>query len=539
MAVAIPAQIGGQPVFIIKENVVRRTGEEVLTNNAMVADVIGELMKTSLGPAGMKKLLIGTVGDLTITKSGVTILSEANIEHPVGKLFVELAKSADKNVGDGTTSGVIFAAELIKSGLELVKQGVHPSVVAVGFGKASNIALNDARTLATRIRLQDDALLRNVVKSVIMTSTGDDTAIDLLADIAIKVARSIAEKRETKYFFDTDRISIIKKVGGTLSDSKLIEGVLVEKEVQHPNMPKSIRDARVALVDFSLEIKKTEISAEIELNSPEALRRVKGDEREIVLSKIAGIIESQVKVLFCQKGVADFVAQKLAREGVMTVSRVKRSDIERLASSTGALIISDPDDIQPSRLGNARRVEEVQYGKDKVVIVEGERPLAFSVLLRGSDDDTLDSYERAVKRGVSTVANLYEDPRVLPGGGACMMEVAKAVERARLKERGEIQLAFEAYAKALEGLVTIIVNNSGLNKLREIAKLRTRHHGKTGFAFGVDGRSKAIVDVRKVGLYDPLRVFDYWIKTATDLASTVLRVDDIMMATKPSEKKTE
>lgn len=537
MAVAIPAQIGGQPVLILKENVTRKTGDEVLANSAMTAEVIGEFLRSSLGPRGMDKLLVGTVGDVTFTKSGVTILSEANVEHPIGKLFVELAKAADKNVGDGTTSVVVFASALIKRGFELVKMGVHPNLVAVGYNRASEVAINYAEKLAMKIKVEDEELLRKVASTAIMPAIGGDGNLESLANTAIEVAKSIAERRGRRYFVDPEQFSIIKKVGGNLSDSRLIRGVIVEKEVQHPSMPRLVKDAKIALVDFSLEVKKTEISTEIEITNPEHLREIKSRERESVISKISNIRKSGANVLFCQKGIADFVAHKLANDGIMAISRVKRSDVERLAKATGATIINDPADIMPERLGRANRVEEVAFGKDKVVIVEGDSPVALSILLRGADEDILDNYERAIKRGVSAVANLYEDPRVVFGGGASILEVSKAVNKSRVRQKGEMQLVFEAYSRALEELVEALASNCGLNKLKDTAELRTLHHRKTGFVYGVDALNKRIADVRKVGLYEPFRVFKYWIENATDLASLILKVDDMILSTKPPEVK--
>lgn len=539
MAVAIPAQIGGQPVLILKENVTRKTGEEVIANSAMTADVIGELLKSSLGPRGMDKLLVGTVGDITLTKSGVTILSEANVEHPVGKLFVELAKAADKNVGDGTTSVVVFASALIKRGFELIKMGVHPNLVAVGYSKALRVAIGSAKKLAIKVKTSDEAILRKVASNAIIPAIGGDSNLEPLASMAVEVAKSIVEKRGKRLFIDADQLSIIKKVGGNLLDSKLVRGVIVEKEVQHPNMPKRMKSARIALVDFSLEVKKTEISAEIEISTPEHVREIKSRERESVLSKVSDIVKSGANVLFCQKGIADFAAHRLANEGVMAVSRVKRSDVERLARATGATIINDPADIKPERLGSAKTVEEVTFGKDKVVIVETDGPMALSVLLRGADEDVLDNYERVVKRGVSAVANLYEDPRVVLGGGASVLEISKEVNRAKVRQKGEMQLVFEAYSKALDEVVETLVANCGLNKLKDTAELRTLHHKKTGVVYGVDGLGKRITDVRKIGLYEPFRVYRYWIENATDLASLVLKVDDIILATKPPEEKKE
>jgi chaperonin GroEL (HSP60 family) len=537
MTVAIPAQIGGQPVLILKENVNRRTGDEVIANSAMTAEVIGEFLKSSLGPKGMDKLLVGTVGDITFTKSGVTILSEANVEHPVGKLFVELSKATDKNVGDGTTSAVVFASALIRRGFELIKMGVHPNLVAVGYSKALGVAVDCAEKIAMRIKVDDEELLKKVASTAIMPAIGSDGNLEPLANMAMEVVKSTAEKRGRRFFVDTEQISIVKKVGGNLSDSRLVRGVVVEKEVQHPNMPKVVKDARIALVDFSLEVKKTEISTEIEITSPEHISEIKSRERESVLSKISNITRAGANVLFCQKGIADFVAHKLANEGIMAVSRVKRSDVERLARATGATIINDPEDIVPERLGNAKEVEEVTYGKDKVVIVESGEPVALSIVLRGADEDILDNYERAIKRGVSAVANLYEDPRVVLGGGASILEVSKAVNKAKVKQKGEMQLVFEAYSRALEELVETLVSNCGLNKLKDTAELRTLHHRKNGFVFGVDGLNKKIADVRRTGLYEPFRVFKYWIENATDLASLVLKVDDMILTTKPPEEK--
>jgi len=539
MTTAIPVQIGGQPVLILKENVVRKTGEEALANNAVVAETIGEFMRSSLGPTGMDKLLVGSTGDLTITKSGVTILSEANIEHPIGKMFVELAKATDKNVGDGTTSAVIFASELIKGGFELVKNGVHPTIVAAGFHAASRVATSAAEKLALAISIEDSEMMEKVATSSMIPALalGRGAGIDILAKLAIDAAKSIAEKRGREYYLDTDQISIVKKVGGVLTDSRIVKGVIVEKEVHNPNMPRFLRNVKVALLDFGLEVKKTEISAEIELESTEDWSELKRQEKETVYSKISNIIDSGAQCVFCQKGVSDFAAERLARKGIMLVSRVKRSDMERLARSTGGIIVNDPVDIMPERMGKAELVEELTFGKDKIVILEGEEPATLSILLRSSNEDILDNYEKAVKRGISSIANIYEDARIVLGGGAIAAETAKSVDDAKLKQKGALLLVFEEYSKALERMVGTLVNNCGLNKIEYTAKIKALHHTKTGASFGVDALTKTIVDVRKVGIYEPLRVFEYWVKSATDLSSTILKVDDMIMSTKPAERR--
>jgi thermosome len=533
VTVAIPAQIGGQPVLILKEGSSRRTGEEAVANNLLAAKVMGELLRPSLGPSGLNKMLVGTVGDVTITKSGVTILSEANIEHPVAKMMVEASKSQDKEVGDGTTSVAILTSELLKRAEELISRKVHKSVITAGYFLAADVAISALIKLAIKIEPNDKEYLRKIAFTALNTSLSEDISTSF-AKIAVEAVPAIAERRGSKYVVDTDNIQIMKKEGKGAVETQLIKGVILDKEVVHPNMPKLLEDCRIALIDFPLEIEKTEISAEIKINTPELLRKMKEEEANTIEEMVSKAVGSGANVIVCQKGIDEDAQHLLSNRNILAVRRVKRSDMEKLARATGGRIISNVDELKAEALGRAGRVEERKIGEDKMVLVqECSNPRSLSILIRGETEKILDEYERSMKGALTVIADVFERNVIVPGGGAIEVELAKILRRRATQLSGGQQLAVLGYADALEELALILSENAGANPIESVTALRKAHKSVTGKYIGLDLRSGKPVNMLKQGVVEPAIVKERYIRAATEVTNMILRIDDVVVASKP------
>ena len=540
MSQAVPAQIEGQPVYILKENVSRTTGDDAITNTLSVSAVIGELVRSSLGPAGMNKMMVGTFGDITYSKSGATILSEANIEHPVGKLYVDVAKTINKNEGDGASRAIYLASRLVARGAELCGKGVHPAVVAEGFSRSCDIATQLLPKLAIKVKPNDPVMLRNVVRTLITPAIGksDLEAIEKCTDIAMQAALKATQVGKSSYELDLDDISIVTKVGGQVLDSEFVDGLIIEKEVAAPGMPKQLKDARIALVDFPFEVKKTEISAELEFNDPRTMMKMKDEERKTVEEKVGKILASGANVVFSQKGIDDKALSMLSKNGVMALKNVKRSDVERLAKSTGAKIVNYYGDVSKDVLGGAHLIEERKYEDEKLVVVEGaSKSKAVAILLRGVSKESVKESERAMKKGLSAVKMVYEEPKVVPGAGAELLEMATRLHRLSSKTKGEASLAMEAFSEALFDLVQAFAANSGMNVIKTLAGLRVSHSKPSGKSIGIDSVEGNTVDARKKGILEPIKSLRVMLESATELSSVLLRVDDMLLSTKLPESK--
>jgi len=533
MTVAIPAQIGGQPVLILKEGSSRRTGEEAVANNLLAARVIGELLRSSLGPRGLNKMLVGSVGDVTITKSGVTILSEANIEHPIAKMIVEASKSQDKEVGDGTTSVAILASELLRRAEDLLKRKIHKSVITSGYFLAADVAINALTKIAIKIEPNDKDSLRKVAFTALNTSLSEDISKSF-AKMTVEVVPDIAERRGNKYVVDTDNIQIVKKEGKGATETQLIQGVILDKEVVHPNMPKLLEDCRLALIDFPLEIEKTEISAEIKIKTPELLRRMREEEANTIEDIVAKVAGSGANVIVCQKGIDDDAQHLLSNKNILAVRRVKRSDMEKLARATGGKIISNADEVTAEALGKAGRVEERKIGEDKMVLVHDcSNPRSLSILIRGETEKLLDEYERAMKSSLTVIADVLERNVIVPGGGAVEAELAKVLRKRATQLSGGQQLAVLVFADALEEIAVILSENAGANPTDSVTSLRKAHKVVTGKYFGLDLRSGKPVNMLKQGVVEPEIVKERYIRAATEVTNMILRIDDVITASKP------
>ncbi len=527
-------------MLVLKEGTSRKTGREAMALNFMVAKAIAETVKTTLGPRGMDKMLIDSLGDITITNDGATILDEMDVQHPVAKLMVEIAKAQDDEVGDGTTTVVVLTGELIKEAEKLLEKNIHPTVIVAGYKKALEEAERILRRIAVKVDINDLEML----KKVAMTSMrGKAVAAfrEYLAEIAVKAAKQVAEEKDGKIVANVDDyVQLVKKKGGSFLDTQLVYGVIVDKEVVHPDMPKRVEKARIALIDAPLEVEKTEIDAEIRISSPEQMKMFLDEEARLLRDMVEKIKAAGANVVFCQKGIDDLAQYYLAKAGILAVRRVKKSDMEKLARATGGRIITNIEEISPEVLGYAELVEERKVADEKMVFVEGcPNPRAVSILVRGGLERAVDEAERNLVDALSVVSDVLEEPYVLPGGGAPEAELAKELRKYAAKVGGREQLAIEAFANALEVIPRTLAENSGLDPIDIMAELRAAHEKPDGWKYGVDVFEGKVADMWALGVIEPLAVKLQAIKAATEAAAMILRIDDIIAASKLEEKGKE
>jgi len=527
---------GGQPVLILKEGTGRRRGREAQRNNIMAARIIGEVLRSTLGPRGMDKMLIDTLGDITITNDGAAILDEVEVEHPAAKMMVEVAKTQDDMVGDGTTTAVVFAGELLKRAEDLIDQNIHPLIVVSGYRKAAQKAVEVLDKTGIPVDINNRSVLRKVALTS-MASKAVGAARETLADIAIVAVKQIAERRGDKWIADIDNIQIVKKEGKSLYDSELIKGIIIDKEVVHAGMPKTIKKAKIALLDSPVEIEKTEFSAEIRIKDPTQIQAFLDQETRMLQDMVEKITTSGAKVLFCQKGIDDMAQHFLAKKGILTARRVKQSDMEKLSRATGGTIVTNLEDLKTRDLGTAGLVEERKVGDDKMIFVEEcKKPQSVAILIRAGLERMVDEAERAMNDALSVVSDVIEDNKIVPGGGAIEAEVAKEVRSFAKKVGGREQLAIEAFADSLEIIPKTLAENAGLDPIDILVALRSAHEKQRGNLMGVNVFSGKIVNMHSNGVIEPVAVKEQAVKSATEAASMILRIDDVIAATKPKEK---
>ncbi len=523
----------GQPVLILKEGTTRSRGKEAQRNNIMAARVIGEVLKTTLGPRGMDKMLIDSLGDITITNDGAAILKEIDVEHPAAKMMVEIAKTQDDMVGDGTTSAVVLASELLRKAEELLDQNIHPTILVSGYRKASVKAIETINKLAVPLDVKDRKTLLKVSLTS-MSSKAVGSARDHLAEISIDAVSQIAEQRGDKTIADIDNIQLIKKTGKSLLETELIRGIIIDKEVVNPGMPKVKENAKIALLDSALEIEKTEISAEIRIKDPSQMKAFLDQETDMMQDMVTKVKASGADVIFCQKGIDDMVQHFLAKEGIMASRRVKESDMEKLAKATGARIVSDLDDLKKDDLGLAGHVEERKIGDDKMIFVEKcKSPHAVAILIRAGLERLVDEAERAMVDSLSVVSDVIENNKIVPGGGAVEIEIAKELRKYATKVGGREQLAVEAFADAVEVIPRTLAENAGLEPIDILVELRQVHDKENGKYMGINVFTGKLQDSIANGVIEPIMVKEQAIKSAAESAALILRIDDVITAKAP------
>jgi len=523
----------GQPVIILKEGTSRSRGREARRNNFMAAQVVAEVLRTTLGPRGMDKMLIDSLGDITITNDGAAILDEIDVEHPAAKMIVEVAKTQDDEVGDGTTTAVIFAGELLRRAEELLNQNIHPTIIVSGYRKAVQKAIEELSKVGITADLKDREILKKVAMTA-MASKAVGVAREHFAEIAIDAVTQITDQRGDKRVADIDNIQITKKAGKSLYDTELVSGIIIDKEVVHPGMPKRIENAKIALLDCPLEVEKTEFNAEIRIRDPTQMKAFLDKETRMLKEMVEKIKASGAKVLLCQKGIDDVAQHFLAKNGILTARRVKQSDMEKLTRATEGRVITNLDDLKPKDLGEAGLIEERKVGDDKMIFIEKcKHPRSVAILIRAGLERMVDEAERAMHDALSVVADVVEHNKVVAGGGAIESEIAKVIRPYATKVGGREQLAIEAFADAIEIVPKTLAENAGLEAIDILVGLRSAHQKPRGHLMGVNVFTGKIMDMRECGVIEPLRVKEQAMKSATEVASMILRIDDVIAATKP------
>ena len=526
--------IGQTPVFILKEGTKREKGKGAQFNNISAARAIADSVRSTLGPRGMDKMLVDSMGDVVITNDGVTILKEIDVEHPAAKMLVEVAKTQDEECGDGTTTAVILAGELLKKAEALIEQNVHPTVISGGYRAAATKAREILEDVAIPVTADDKETLMDIARTA-MISKSVSASRDLLADVAVKAVSAVAEKKDGKWFVDDDNIQIVKKQGGSMDDTKMIAGIIVDKEAVHAAMPKRVEKAKIALVDSALEVKKTEIDAKIEITDPNQLHAFL-DEEENMLKKMVDVVrKSGASVLFCQKGIDDLAQHYLAKEKIYAVRRVKKSDMEKLAKATGANLVTKLDDLKADDLGDAALIEEKKIADDRMTFVTGcKNPKAVSVLIRGGTEHVVDEIDRSLHDAISVVSVAIEDGKLVTGGGSTASELALKLRDYAASVGGREQIAIDAFASAMEVVPTALSENAGLDPIDVLIEMRQAHKSGKKYA-GINVFTGKVVDMRKERVLEPIRVGKQAISSATDAAVMILRIDDVI-ASKGGDK---
>jgi thermosome len=522
---------GGVPVLILKEGTNRSTGKEAQRNNITAAKIVAETVRTTLGPRGMDKMLVSTIGDVTITNDGATIMKELDVQHPAAKMLVEVAKTQDNEVGDGTTTAVLLSGELLSESEKLLDQNVHPTVIVDGFKKAAEKAIEILDKISIPIKENDDETLRQIATTA-MYSKGIAAARDLFADIAVKAVRQVAEKGEGGLKADIDLIKVLKKNGKSLSETELVRGIVVDKEFAHSQMPKRVENAKIALANAKLEIEKTEFDAKININNPDQMHLFLEEEEKMLKEMVEDVAKTGATVLFSEKGIDDLALHYLAKRGIAAVKNVSSGDMEKLSKATGGKIVASVKDLSTDTLGAAKIVEEAKIGDDKLVYVrDAKNPKAVTIVIRGGTEHVVDEAERSLHDALSVVRNALEDGKIVAGGGAPEAEVAKRLREYAVKVGGREQLAIEGFANALEAVPTTLAENAGLDPIDVLVELRSKHEQSgTNPWWGIDVYSGKVKDMRKLNVIEPLRVKQQVIKSASEAAGMILRIDDVIAA---------
>ena len=521
-------QLGGQPIIILREGATRNRGQEAQNNNFAAARAVAAAVRSTLGPKGMDKMLIDSMGDITITNDGVTILKEMDIEHPAAKMMVEIAKTQDDEVGDGTTTAVVIAGELLKNAEGLLTQGVHPTVIGEGYRMAAAEALVMLNGFAITVKPSDTAMLKKIADTA-LTGKNAEVSKDRLCDILVKAITFVTDPDGT---VDIAHINVEKKVGGSVDDTNLIEGMVIDKERAHPSMPKSVKNAKILLLNAALEFKKTEVNAKINISTPGQAQAFLDEEEHMVHTMVNKVVKSGATVLFCQKGIDDVAQHYLAKAGILAMRRLKKSDIENLARATGANIVNSIDAITPKDLGTAGLVEERKVSGDEMIYVSKcKDPKAVSIIVRGGTEHVVDELERAIHDALMVVRVVVEGKKIVAGGGAPETELSLQLRKYASQEGGRVQLAIEAFAAALEVIPRSLAENAGLDPIDMLVAIRAAHEaGKKNF--GLDVYQGKPVDMLKAGVVEPLRVKTQAISSAAEAAVMILRIDDVIASSK-------
>ena len=523
-------QVNSDQVYVMPEGAQRIIGRDAMRVNIAIGYAVANIVKTTLGPKGMDKMLVSDLGDIVITNDGATILEEMNVDHPAAKLMVEIAKTQDKEVGDGTTTSVVIAGNLLRRAGELLDQNIHPTVIIKGYELASRKAEEVLNKISDPVTPADKEIL-NKIALVAMGSKGigSDDEKKKIATIISEAVMQVAETKNGKQRVDLDLIKIEKKAGGEVIDTELIRGVLVDKEIVHAGMPKTVKEANILLLDAALEIEKTEVDAKIEITSPDKMEAFLQQEEKMMKEMTEKIAATKANVVFCQKGIDDLVQHFLSKKGIVAVRRVKKSDMEKLSRATGASIASTLEDLKESDLGHAGIVEERKIGGEAMVFVEKcKDPKSVTVFVRGGTDHVVSEVERAVVDARGAVSSALQDAKYVIGGGSVEMEISRELHSYAVQIGGREQLAIQAFAESLESIPRSLAENAGMDVIDTIVSLRNKHKEGNGKTVGVDVVAGKVGDLKALGIYEPAKVKKQAIMSATETARLILRIDDII-----------
>jgi archaeal chaperonin len=522
---------GGMPVLILKEGASQTKGRDAQKNNIAAAKLISEVVKSSLGPRGMDKMLVDGLGDVTITNDGATILKEIDVQHPAAKMMVEISKATDNEVGDGTSSVVVLAGALIEKAEELITKDVHPTIIVDGYRKSAQKSIEIFNQIAQKIDGGNKSELIKVAKTSMQTKLVSKESNEL-SEIVVNAALQVSESNDSGHQVDIDDVKVEKKAGGSLRDTKLIKGIVLDKEVVHGGMPKRIEKAKIALVNSALEIEKTEFDAKINISSPDQMKMFLEEENKMLKNMVDKIISSGANVAICQKGIDDVAQHYLAKSNILAVRRVKESDMTKLARATGARTVNNLEDLNSKDLGSADLVEERKVETDKWVFIEGcKHPKAVTILIRGGSQRVVDEAERSIHDALMVTKDVMEKPFIVAGGGSPESFVAGKLRDWSSTLSGREQLAADKFAESLEVIPLALAENAGMDPIDTLTELRSKQAKGSKWS-GIDARSGKIVDMSKLDIVEPLSVKEQIIKSATEVASMILRIDDVIASSK-------
>jgi thermosome len=522
---------GGVPVLILKEGATQTKGRDAQKNNITAAKLIAEVVASSLGPRGMDKMLVDSLGDVTITNDGATILKEIDVQHPAAKMMVEISKATDNEVGDGTTSVVVLAGALIEKAEELISKDVHPTIIVDGYRKSAIKAIEILSNLAQKIDGGDKSQLVRIARTSMQTKLVSKESSEL-AETVVNAALQVSEKFDSKYKVDIEDVKVEKKAGGSLRDTKLIKGIVLDKEVVHGGMPKRVEKAKIALINSALEIEKTEFDAKINISSPDQMKMFLEEENKMLMTMVDKINKSGANVVICQKGIDDIAQHYMAKANILAVRRVKESDMTKLSRATGARIVSNLDDLSSKDLGLADLVEERKVETDKWVFVEGCRhPKSVTILIRGGSQRVVDEAERSIHDALMVTKDVLERPAIVAGGGSPESYTAGKLREWSNSLSGREQLAAEKFAESLEVIPLRLAENAGMDPIDTLTELRSKQLKGSKWS-GIDVRNGKVTDMSKLDIVEPLSVKEQIIKSATEVASMILRIDDVIASSK-------
>jgi len=522
---------GGMPVLILKEGASQTKGRDAQKNNIAAAKLISEVVRSSLGPRGMDKMLVDGLGDVTITNDGATILKEIDVQHPAAKMMVEISKATDNEVGDGTSSVVVLAGALIEKAEELITKDVHPTIIVDGYRKSALKSIEIFNHLAQKIDPGNKSELIKVARTSMQTKLVSKDS-DELSEVVVNAALQVSEPNESAYIIDIDDVKVEKKTGGSLRDTKLIKGIVLDKEVVHGGMPKRVEKAKIALINSALEIEKTEFDAKININSPDQMKMFLEEENKMLKNMVDKIISSGANVAICQKGIDDVAQHYLAKSNVLAIRRVKESDMTKLSRATGARIVNNLEDLSSKDLGSADLAEERKVETDKWVFIEGcKHPKAVTILIRGGSQRVVDEAERSIHDALMVTKDVMEKPSIVAGGGSPESYVAGKLREWSSTLSGREQLAADKFAESLEVIPLALAENAGMDPIDTLTELRSKQTKGSKWS-GIDARGGKVVDMSKLDIVEPLSVKEQIIKSATEVASMILRIDDVIASSK-------